>query len=154
MAPRRIVATSVIRLMSFYTFLRGSLAVLLHNPRLWSSLLPEFENRLRKRKNAPTTSKSKERASRAREMNEIRRSDGTSCELYPANKRRSADLAKISCGFHPPLRFAYYTANKARSRSEEVMKCEREKADNSGVGGRAYAARRGRRSSFRCRIWK
>jgi len=73
MAPRRILAGSVIRLMSFYTFLREPLAMMLHNRGLWSSLLPEFEKMLRKRKNASTPTKSKKRVSCAHEMNEIPR---------------------------------------------------------------------------------
>jgi hypothetical protein len=47
--------------------------MMLHNRGLWSSLLPEFEKMLRKRKNASTPTKSKKRVSCAHEMNEIPR---------------------------------------------------------------------------------
>jgi hypothetical protein len=47
-APR-IEPSSVIRFMSFSTFLRVS-CFAGHKPRLWGTLLPEFENMLRKRK--------------------------------------------------------------------------------------------------------
>ena len=71
-APR-IVTTSVIRFMSFYTFLYEGGPLLVDKSRLGSRLLAEFENMLRKRKNASNPTKSKKRASCAHEMNESRR---------------------------------------------------------------------------------